>query len=318
MVDLDLKVPMVGGGLLENVLQAPAFDLLMQISTFKRSAGLFVKVTSKSGIWTIGTTVKKGSTVIGELAEIQTIGADTYLNLIGVLNPLVDTDAITADSGGTATVSGAPNANAFAYVFTSKCSEQKTATVRWYEGNILNVATGVRLDFTLDAKVSGSPELSFKGMGLYNEPVDLTITGKKPPINKPPLVVNAGLKVGSYSPIAVESFNLSAGVAIKEVKDMNHATGLSGFYVDDRVMKGSFDPAVRAMSEYNPYDKWKQGVLSQITAQFGSVAGNSFRCVLPSVQYRHPDKSAQDGKMKYNQEFAPIGNDDREFILFAM
>jgi|WetSurMetagenome_2_1015567.scaffolds.fasta_scaffold236198_3 hypothetical protein len=69
---------------------------------------------------------------------------------------------------------------------------------------------------------------------------------------------------------------------------MNHETGISGFYVDDRVMKGSFDPAVRAMSEYNPYDKWKQGTLSQLSIQFGSVAGNSFRCVLPSVQYRHP------------------------------
>jgi hypothetical protein len=76
----------------------------------------------------------------------------------------------------------------------------------------------VRLDFTLDAKASGSLELSFKGMGLYHEPVDLTITNKKPPINKPPLVVNVELKVGNYSPIAVESFNISAGFQLKRSK----------------------------------------------------------------------------------------------------
>lgn len=316
--DMNFKVPMVGGGIVSAVLQAPAFAKLMKIASFKEGAALKVKVTSKTGVWTIGTIVKKGVTVIGELAEVQVVGSDTYLNIINVTNPLVDTDVITADSGGTATVSGAPT-NAYSYVFTSKCSEMKTATIRWYVDGVLMVATGVRADFTCDMNVNKAPELTFKCQGLYSEPVDLAISGLKPPIDKPPLVINTGLKVGGFSPIDVTALQISAGNSLKMNEDMNAVTGISGFHIDMRDVKGSFDPRVELIADYNPFDKWKSGTLAEMTGQVGSIAGNTFRYILPAIQYKRPKISPKDGKMKYNQEFVPISkDDDREFILFAM
>jgi hypothetical protein len=316
--DLNFKVPMVGGGLVSTVLQPPAFDKLMQISSFVRKDALTVNVgTSLTGDWTVGTTVKKGATVIGELVEVQTIGSNQTLHLIGVTNPLIDADAITADSGGTATVSGTPT-TAYSYVFTSKCNEMKTATIRWYADGILMVATGVRGDFTLDATVNKTPELTFKLQGLYNEPVDLAISNLKSPTDQPPLVINVGLKVGSFSPIDVTALQIAAGNSLKMNEDMNTVTGISGFHIDTRSVKGSFDPRVESMADYNPFNKWKTGELSMLSGQFGSVAGNAFRFVLPEIQYKRPKMSPKDGKLKYNQEFVPTGNDDREFILFAM
>ena len=315
--DMNFKVPMVGGGVVSTVLQVPAFAKLMKIASFKEGSALKVKVTSKTGVFTIGTIIKEGLTTIGELAEVQVVGADTYLNLINVTNPLVDTDEITADSGGTATVSGAPT-SAYSYVFTSKCSEMKTATIRWYVDGVLMVATGVRADFTCDMNVNKAPELTFKCQGLYNEPVDLAISNLKPPTNKPPLVINAGLKVGSFSPIDVTALQISAGNSLKMNEDINSETGVSGFHIDMRDVKGSFDPRIELMATHNPFDKWKNGTLAEMSGQIGSVSGNAFRFILPAIQYKRPKISPKDGKMKYNQEFMPTGNDDREFILLAM
>jgi hypothetical protein len=83
-------------------------------------------------------------------------------------------------------------------------------------------------------------------------------------------------------------------------------------------MKGSFDPRVEAMADYNPFDQWKSGTLSKMSGTIGSEVGNRFRFVLQAIQKKRPKMSPKDGKLKYSQEFVPTGNDDREFILFAM
>ncbi|MCP4697661.1 MAG: hypothetical protein GY862_12540 [Gammaproteobacteria bacterium] len=165
-----MDVPLYGGGFSGTLADMP-IDKLLRACGMTKSDALNISLSNISGAWAVGDWVKNDTAIFGYIAGVDDVDG-TKILLVHTVTPAeapADTEAVSFQSGGTATVSAIPR-NAYAYRYTSKCSETANLAVKWYYGDILCVAYGARGTWSLNIESGKSAKMKIELTGLYIVP----------------------------------------------------------------------------------------------------------------------------------------------------
>lgn len=205
---------------------------------------------------------------------------------------------------------GEVTVNPISTSLTNFLSPAKTATVVVYKDGIKHQASGCVGTFKINME-AGKPatlEVSMKGcqssaVGAFQS----TASNPTPTLNtstKPPLVAQAGLMIGSYSPVGVTKIGIDAGVDVQQIDDVNAIAGVGGFIVADRKPTGTIDPIAPILTSLAPINTMLSDVTG--TAVFnthctiGAATGNKVTLTMANSQWSDVQYAERNGFTTYN------------------
>lgn len=204
--------------------------------------------------------------------------------------------------------------NGMLYKPTSTIASMKAISIYYFMDGMKHALVGCRGNAVFEFAVDTAPKVTFTFTGTYVDPTDTSNpTGLTLQTFEPPVAVNLGLTLASYTPTGVERLTLDLGNKITEKKDVNSTTGLSCLVITGREPKFSMDCDVDTLANFNPYTIWKAGTLQAISWSAG-VKGNRVGILLPTARMDEPAKAEKDGRAVYNLSFTPTGTDDEYTI----
>lgn len=326
-----LPVELKGGGVNAGVPVDPEVDVLLQACGLVKSDAAIISIDTYTAppAFAIGEVLEKtvGGSDIGTIFDVIDTGtgtADLYLRNITVANLPAVAASVT---GVTSTATGAATAvnRGLCYRPTSDRSAMTTATIHYNLDGIRHIATGVRGTFTLDLSVGKYGAFQFAMQGTYANPTDESLPSVSYSTIIPPPVFSAGLKIGTWtmSTTATEQVTFDMGNTVVERRDVNASAGLLGFEISGREPKGTVNPEVSALSDYNAWSLWKAATSAKIYCQIGATLGNRCRILIPAATYSEPTYQDRNGIIAYNLPFVcTVGTDgtdgDNEvYILFS-
>jgi len=161
--------------------------------------------------------------------------------------------------------------------------EGSSVTFYYYSGLKLHKITGAKgnVKGSLEAGQMGVLDFTFKG--IYNAPTDAAIPSSPAWLNtKPPVFINSGSTVGSYSPV-FQKLEFDLGNQIVTRQDANATTGIRGFMIGDRQAKCSIDPESVAEATHPIWGDLYAATARSIVGKVGTVAGNKFQGTFAGV-----------------------------------
>lgn len=317
--DVELK----GGGMSSTShIVAPEIDTLLQCCAFEKSDCAIVDVSGNSGTWIVGEEVTEGAVAIGYIQDTDITGTTGKIYIRNFTGSLVATDTITGTSSTATATVDAVNTEALCYRPVSDRASMKTITTHFWKDNIQHVATGCRGTVSLDMKVGAFGVFKFNIQGSYATPVDGSQPNPTFSTIVPPVCVNAGLKIGSttMTGIAVESMSVDIGNDVQPRNDINAVEGRIGYEITGRSPKGSIDPEVANLTDFNPWTIWKDATTSKIYATIGSTAGNIIRVGVPYAVYDDVSYNDRNGIMAYSLPFIctdQVNGDNDFYLIFS-
>src|SRR5215813_913301 len=193
--------------------------------------------------------------------------------------------------------------------------ESITAYIYW-DGTLTKV-TGMFLDWELTAAAGEYATIQWRGQGVYNDPTDAAIpSGSVFQTTKPPMVQSALLTLGAFSTGVIQALSLRGGNQLAERPDLNSPEGFKGTLFTGREITGSVNPEAVTEATHPFWANFKAGTEVAMTAQFGSVAGNTIKInTAPKVQYGAPNFGDRNGIRTYEvpiflNRSAATGNDE--------
>jgi hypothetical protein len=154
----------------------------------------------------------------------------------------------------------------------------KSVTIYFYRHNIEHKILGARGTWSLEAKASEYAKLKFEFTGLYAGPVDGTMPSS-PTFSAilPARFLSALFSFNAYSAV-IETLKFVYGNVIAKRMSANSATGILEYFVKERKVTGDFDPEMPTIATHDFFGDWAASTAADLTAQFGSAAGN--KCVI--------------------------------------
>jgi hypothetical protein len=201
--------------------------------------------------------------------------------------------------------------------------DAESVTLYFYADNILHKATGCVGNVKLSAKAGDYGKFDFEFTGMYSGSASSDASPAAPTFGDAatvPRFISASFAFQTIA-LAIESFEVDLGNSIGARKDANSATGITRYFINDRAVKGSFDPAVTALSTFNPWTKWDQATLGAITATIGSSVGNRLVVSSPNCSLTDaPKYGAREGERIYQLGFGcyptlSAGNNEIQFLF---
>jgi hypothetical protein len=203
------------------------------------------------------------------------------------------------------------------YAPVSTPASHKSCTIYWYEDGLLHKAVGCRGTVSINMAANGIPKMDFSMQGIYVAPVDATLPSPTLGTTIPPVVNDAGMTIGSYTPVAT-SFELSLANQVEKRMDINAADGVAGYTIVDRKPTGSVDPEAELLETFDPWTAWQNGTTAALSATAGSTAGNITTVSVSAAQYQTPGYSDRNGLRTYSLPFVCTGDNDNElYIVFT-
>jgi len=142
-------------------------------------------------------------------------------------------------------------------------------------------AVGARAEIVLEAGEIGMINWTFHG--LYRRPVDQSIvSGSNYDATIPPLVTNAGAKIGGYAGI-IQAVNISIENTVTRRTNVNAEFGIEGFQITGRAITGSINPESVQESVHPFWQNWETGVSESLEITIGQVSGNKWVISAPNV-----------------------------------
>jgi len=164
----------------------------------------------------------------------------------------------------------------------------ESCTIYWYDGSKLHKLTGVYSTMRIVEEVGQFGRFEFTCTGIWNLPTDAAIPSMTLDTTKPQPIINLGLTLGAYSPVAA-TLNIDLGVQVGERVDFNATEGLRGLQITSRAVSGSIDPENVPEATHSFYTNLKNGVEVAMAGNLiGATAGNKVAITSPKVQYEAP------------------------------
>lgn len=165
----------------------------------------------------------------------------------------------------------------------------ESTTIYWFDGSKRYVLTGCFGTVRIVEEVGQFGRYEISATGLWNLPTDVALpSGAVFDATIPQPVINLGLTLGGYSPIAA-TLNIDLGVQIGERLDFNAAEGLRGLQLTGRAAGGSIDPESVTEATHPFYTNFKNGTQVALAGNLiGTVAGNRVAVTAPKLQYEAP------------------------------
>lgn len=238
--------------------------------------------------------------------ELKGSGAAGTVPEIGVLFRIANfTELITAGTK----VEYTPN---------SLLDSGESASVYFYLDGVLRKLVGSKaVKIGLEAKAGEYGYLSWELQGLYAGPVEQAAPTVTPNPTQPARFVNAQFQIDTYAAI-IETLKIDVENKLIRRGSANAPTGVLGFHIGGREVKGSIDPEVVPFATKNFWSLWENSTEVAFTSQFGSVAGNKIITTAPAVQIADVPKDANrdniytlDVPLQFNPTSA--GNDELKF-----
>lgn len=167
-------------------------------------------------------------------------------------------------------------------------SSFEAVTIYWYDGSKLHKLTGAFCTCRIVEEVGQFGRYEFTATGIWNIPTDASVPVMTLDNTKPQPVINLGLTLGAYSPVAA-TLNIDLGIQIGERVDFNSADGLRGLQLTGRAVTGSIDPESVAEATHSFYGNFRNATEVALAGNLiGTVAGNKVAITSPKVQYEAP------------------------------
>lgn len=299
-----------------GALNTPEIDVLLKACSMARETGLVIIMSGVAGSFEIGETVTNDTqaNAVGTVADID----GTTLFIRALTNAPTDTDAISGDtSGATATVVS----SSAAYVYRPDSPDLEnmgSVTIHYYVDGIRHVTKAARGSFSIDMTVGQIPSINFSISGTYGQPTDATNPSPSYLSLVPSPVVGASLKIGSLDMTLVTVNALTFDIAndVQPRDDIQAPDGRVGYVVTGRDPKGSIDPEVSSIANFDPYSDWSGGALVPISAGIGDTFGNRVRVVMPATQYTELPYGERNGIATYALGYRATGTDDEMMIIY--
>jgi hypothetical protein len=169
------------------------------------------------------------------------------------------------------------------YKPTIPSDEGPSVTFYFYTGLKLHKITGAKGTVKGSLQAGNFGMFSFEFQGIYNAVTDASLPGSPSWLNtKPPLFVNSGSTVGSFSPV-FQKLDFDLGNQIQRRDDANAVAGVKGFLITGRDPKCSIDPESVAEATHPIWEDLNSATARTITAALGTQSGNRFQAVFAGV-----------------------------------
>lgn len=164
----------------------------------------------------------------------------------------------------------------------------ESCTIYWYDGSKLHKLTGVFSTMRIVEEVGQFGRFEFTCTGIWNLPTDAAIPTMTLDATKPQPIINLGLALGGYSPVAA-TLNIDLGVQVGERVDFNATEGLRGLQITGRGVGGSIDPENTTEAANPWYSNFKNATEVALTGNLiGATAGNKVAITGPKLQSEAP------------------------------
>lgn len=306
-----------GGGIVGDAVNVPDFDAMLRASAMLRTTIEFVAVESVVGTFERGEIITGGTSSATGLLVAYVGGG---LLLEAATGSFQDEETLTGGTSSATAVAAAGPVTGHQYMPTSIISEMKSMTaVRYHDGHKF-VLSGGRNTFSVNLPVGDKPTVEFTINGRWSDPIQESNPTPTLLETDAPLVVNMGLKVGSHAPIGVNAITLDMGNTQTKAQDVNAADGVRAYTITDRAPSGSFDPEAESLANYNPWQAWMDGTLSELSFLLGSEAGNRIYMITPKIQRSSVAYGDREGTVTYDESFEikrdVVGDDEMRMVFF--
>lgn len=301
---------------------APKVGTLLESARYLKSTVYGYAFSVASGTSTRGADIITGGTsgATGRFVKIE--GSKIYLADISGTFTVGET---VTDSVGTWTATlGAKDGTAtgFYYRGDSSASSEKCATIHVNEDGILKPLYGAMCNFGLDVTTDGFAKFVGSITGVMNKTNwgtavamidESTITWES---TEPPVVVNASLTIGSYSPIAVSRVNIDTGNTVTLIEDLNSDSWYRHADVVSRGVAGTIELLTVSPSDHSFYADFIAGTTAALNFTIGSGAGKQIEVILPYIQYTGLVDADKEGFLSTALTFKGTGTDNAIGIWF--
>lgn len=329
--DFSFPIELKGGGVNTGVPVEPEITTFLQACGLVKSDALVVTVdsyTKATHAFAIGEVLTKtGPANIGTIFDVVDTGTGTatlYLRDITVANIPTAASAVTG-AVSTATGNVVATTRGLCYRPTSDRASMKTATIHYNLDGVRHIATACRGTFTLDLSVGKYGAFQFNLQGSYSDPTDVALPSVSYSTIIPPVVFGAGLTIGDLdmTKTATTQITYDMGNTIVPRNDVNAAEGRLGFEITGREPKGSLNPEMVTLADYNLWSLWKAATPARVYCQIGSTAGNRCRLLIPAAVYTDISYQNRDGIATYQMPFTckegtdGTNGDNEVYFLFT-
>jgi hypothetical protein len=188
----------------------------------------------------------------------------------------------------------------------------KSATINAFFDGVKHVIAGVMGTAKISLTTSGLAILEFSGMGIYADPTDASFPSQSYNATLPAKLVSSSFSMQSLA-ATISKLDFDLGVTVAKRVDSKAATGILGFVVTKRAVKGSFDPELESVATHAFFNKLAQGTQGALTVTLGATAGNIVIITAPKAQYSGMKYGDRNGLRILQGEFRlneSSGNDE--------
>jgi len=201
-------------------------------------------------------------------------------------------------------------------------SNQKSATLYYYDDGVLHKLLGAKGTFKLSMSIGGRPTFAFSFTGRDGGVTATTNATTTLTAWKAPLVITdpntSDVKLGgSYATGTVTGGTAytSQGLELTLGNNVQYNALLGGEYIDitDRAVTGTFNLDLSASQEVTFMGNVKSNTTQAISLEHGSAAGAIVGVFLSAVQLTNPSKQDVNGRrlIGFDLRSVPVaGNDD--------
>lgn len=317
--NISLPLELTGGGIDGGNIENPPIHPCLLASGMVQEAGLMLPVTGVTGKFKLGDTVLNDTAtdtvgVVVRYVPGQELGEGT-LWLRDVEAIPADTDALTT-AGGAEAVAGVAE-KSLVYRFESDRSQHQTAVLHAHFDGQRRIATRCAASFQFEWKAGEFTTMQFTMNGVYQSPSDQPLPSAVVVDIEPPIGESAGLIMGDYPTAAgtIETLSFDAGIDIQGIPDINSANGRKLYRIADRTAKGSIDPEVAPLTDFNPWTLWESGQKAMIAATLGNADGYRVSVVIPAPRVTGLGDADRAGSDVQKIDFEATGDNDNEFYF---
>lgn len=154
-----------------------------------------------------------------------------------------------------------------------------------YEDGLRYKVGGCRGSYTMSMAVAQKGMMSFKFIGHFSGPADVSIVSPTYNSTVPPVVIGAAFAVDSYSAI-ITKLDIDTGITVATPDNIAAADGYGDIRITAMAPTFTIDPEAVLVATYGFVTKWQSsGAYAMTTGTIGSTAGNRYTVTAPGAVY---------------------------------
>lgn len=192
----------------------------------------------------------------------------------------------------------------------------ESITINYFREGIVHKMTGCTGKAKLNPKVNEFMLIEFTFTGLYAGPVQEALPAVNYESSSPHFFRNANFKFDNVTDYRIESLQLEINNTINKSTDANAMTGISGYNIGDREIKGSIDPEISAAKNF--FSLWENGASVAMSFEVGQT-GNKCKVSCPAVQIETAEYGNRENAniQNLNLLINPVNGNDEIVFLFS-